>query len=177
MPGPQPLLPTLLPRRKSPTQTTLLVKRDQHGSCLFLRRGCQPVALFKQASHILQHEPEVTLPLDTTKPTSTSNRLFGPPWWLSGEESAFQCRRHGSIPDPGRSHMLWSSSAHAPQPLSLCSRAWEPQLLRPRATTTEVRMPRNLCSITREASAMRSSCTTTREQPLLSATKTLCSHK
>ena len=35
----------------------------------------------------------------------------------------------GSISDPGRSHMLRSNCARAPQLLSLCSRAWEPQLL------------------------------------------------
>ena len=35
------------------------------------------------------------------------------------------------IPDPGRSHVLQSSSDCAPQLLSLCSRAWEPQLLKP----------------------------------------------
>ena len=29
----------------------------------------------------------------------------------------------GSIPDPGRSHMLWNNQAHVLQPLSLCSRA------------------------------------------------------
>ena len=29
------------------------------------------------------------------------------PWWLSGKESACQCKRHGF--DPGRSHMPWSS--------------------------------------------------------------------
>ena len=47
----------------------------------------------------------------------------------------------GSIPGPGRSHMLWSNSAHVPQLLSLHSRACEPQLLRLSATTTEVRVP------------------------------------
>ena len=37
-----------------------------------------------------------------------------------------------SIPDPGRSHMLRSNLACAqPQLLSLCSRAQEPQLLKP----------------------------------------------
>ena len=36
----------------------------------------------------------------------------------------------GSIPGPGRSHMLWSNYAHAPQLLSLC------------AATTEARTPR-----------------------------------
>ena len=37
----------------------------------------------------------------------------------------------GSIPDPGRSPMPWSNQAHAPQLLSLCSRAWESQRRRP----------------------------------------------
>ena len=37
----------------------------------------------------------------------------------------------------GRSHMPWSNLACAPQLLSLRSRAHEPQLLSPHATTTE----------------------------------------
>ena len=37
----------------------------------------------------------------------------------------------GSSPGPGRSHMLRSNWARAPQLLSLCSRACEPQLLSP----------------------------------------------
>ena len=37
----------------------------------------------------------------------------------------------GSIPGLGRSHMLRSNEAHAPQLLSLRSRAHEPQLLKP----------------------------------------------
>ena len=37
----------------------------------------------------------------------------------------------GVIPNPGRSHMPWSNQAHAPQLLSLCSRAQESQLLEP----------------------------------------------
>ena len=41
----------------------------------------------------------------------------------------------GSIPGPGRSHMLHSNQACVPQLLSLRSRAREPQLLSPRATT------------------------------------------
>ena len=48
----------------------------------------------------------------------------------------------GSIPGPGRSHMLRSNSAHAPQLLNLLSRARKPQLLSPRATSTEARAPR-----------------------------------
>ena len=37
----------------------------------------------------------------------------------------------GSIPDPGRSHVP-RKEAHGPQLPSLCSRAWEPQLLEPK---------------------------------------------
>ena len=48
----------------------------------------------------------------------------------------------GLSPGPGRSHMPRSNEARAPQLLSLCSRACEPQLLNPRATTTEARTPR-----------------------------------
>ena len=48
----------------------------------------------------------------------------------------------GSSPGPGRCHMLWSNEVRAPQLLSLCSRAHEPQLLNPRTTTTEAHMPR-----------------------------------
>ena len=47
-----------------------------------------------------------------------------------------------SIPEPGGSHMLRGNSAHWPQLLSLCSRAWEPQLWSPCAATTEARCPR-----------------------------------
>ena len=50
----------------------------------------------------------------------------------------------GSSPGPGRSHMLWSNKARVPQLLSLHSRAREPQLLSPRATTTEARAPQLL---------------------------------
>ena len=34
----------------------------------------------------------------------------------------------GSVPGRGRSHLPWSTEAHAPPPGSLCSRAWELQL-------------------------------------------------
>ena len=40
-------------------------------------------------------------------------------------------RDMGSSPGLGGSHMPWSNSARAPQLLSLCSRAHEPQLLKP----------------------------------------------
>ena len=37
----------------------------------------------------------------------------------------------GFIPDPGRSHKARSNETRVPQLSSLCSRTWEPQLLRP----------------------------------------------
>ncbi|KAJ8789130.1 hypothetical protein J1605_022231 [Eschrichtius robustus] len=48
----------------------------------------------------------------------------------------------GSSPGLGRSHMPRSNEVRAPQLLSLHSRARVPQLLSPRATTTEARAPR-----------------------------------
>ena len=43
----------------------------------------------------------------------------------------------GLIPDPERFHKLGSDLAHVAQLLSLCSSAWELQLLSPHATTSE----------------------------------------
>ena len=43
-------------------------------------------------------------------------------------------RNMGSIPDPRRSHMPQSNSAFALQPLSLCLKAQEPQLLKPKSS-------------------------------------------
>ena len=48
----------------------------------------------------------------------------------------------GLSPGLGSSHMPWSTKARVPQLLSLRSRAHEPQLLSPFATTTETRAPR-----------------------------------
>ena len=48
----------------------------------------------------------------------------------------------GSILGAGRSHMLQSNESWAPQLLSLCSRAREPQMLSPSAATTEILTPR-----------------------------------
>ena len=48
----------------------------------------------------------------------------------------------GSSPGLGRSHMPRTNKARAPQLLSLRSRACEPQLLSPCATTTEALVPR-----------------------------------
>ena len=48
----------------------------------------------------------------------------------------------GSIPGLGRSHMPRSNEVRAPQLLSLCSRAREPQLLNQCVATTEACAPR-----------------------------------
>ena len=71
----------------------------------------------------------------------------------------------GSIPGPGRSHTPRSNEARAPQLLSLPSRAWEPQLLSPRVTTTEVHAPRARAPQQREATSMRSPRTATKSSP------------
>ena len=52
----------------------------------------------------------------------------------------------GSSPGPGWSHMPWSNWACAPQLLSLHSRAHVQQLLSPRATAAEARVPRTRAS-------------------------------
>ena len=62
----------------------------------------------------------------------------------------------GSVPGQGRSHMPRGNWDHVPQLLSLCSRAWKPQLMSPCAVK-----PRY--SATRGAAVMRGPRTTTRE--------------
>ena len=74
----------------------------------------------------------------------------------------------GSSPGLGRSHMLQSNKACAPQLLSLHSRARKPQLLSQHASTTEACSTGLLlapCSTTREATAMRSWRTATKSSP------------
>jgi len=67
------------------------------------------------------------------------------------------------IPGPGRFHMARKNyKSHGPQLLSLRPRAYELQLLSPRAETTEARAPR-ACALPREATAIRSPGTATRE--------------
>ena len=63
----------------------------------------------------------------------------GLPWWFSGKESSYQYRRHRFDP---WSHLPQSNLAHVPQLLSLCSGAWELQLLSLCTTAAEVCMPR-----------------------------------
>ena len=45
------------------------------------------------------------------------------------------------IPDPGRFHMPWGNQACVPQLLHLCSRAYEPQLLRLCVVTAKAQAP------------------------------------
>ena len=52
----------------------------------------------------------------------------------------------GSIPGPGRSHMPQSNYAHAPQLLSLRSRAHEPQLLKAVCLEPALRNKRSHCN-------------------------------
>ena len=52
----------------------------------------------------------------------------------------------GLIPDPGRFHMPQSLQAHAPQPLNLCSKARELQLLSPRTLEPVFCSKRSRCS-------------------------------
>ena len=74
-----------------------------------------------------------------------------------------------SVPGPGGSHVPWRKEARALQPLSLCSRAWEPQLLCPRAAVTEAWRPGT--PATREATTTESPCTSAAEQPPLAASR------
>ena len=71
----------------------------------------------------------------------------------------------GSIPGPGRSHMLRSNEARVPQLLSPRSRSREPQRLSQRATTTEARAPRACALQQRQATAMRSPRTAMKSGP------------
>ena len=61
------------------------------------------------------------------------NRLWGLSWWLSRKETTCRCRRHRFDPWSGKiPHAEKQLSFRAPQRLlSLCSRAREPQLLKP----------------------------------------------
>ena len=94
----------------------------------------------------------------------------GLPWWLSGKESACQCRGHGFDPWPRK-------IPHAAEQLSPCTTTTEPVVYSQEATTTEPTCPNyQACApqsplSTTEASSLRSSCTTTREQPPLAATR------
>ena len=69
--------------------------------------------------------------------TLNVSQVLGLPWWLMDKNPPVNARDTGSIPVLRRFHMLWSNQTHASRLLSLCSRAWEQQLLRLCAATSE----------------------------------------
>ena len=84
--------------------------------------------------------------------------MTGLPWWLSGKESACQCRRHTFDPwsrriPPAVEQQSHNSRACALEPRNntkpTCCNYWNPHTLEP-------------CSATREATAVRSLCTATK---------------
>ena len=50
--------------------------------------------------------------------------MTGFPWWFSGKEASWQCRRHGF--DPPSRKIPYATWQKPPQLLTLCSRAQEP---------------------------------------------------
>ena len=60
------------------------------------------------------------------------NKLGGLPWWFSGKESTWQCRRHGF-------HSWSGKTPRTLEQLSLCATTTEPVLRNPGATTPEAR--------------------------------------
>ena len=81
-----------------------------------------------------------------------NNWNLGLLWWVSGKESACQCRGNRFNPQSGK----------IPQT------TWQ---LSPWATTTEAWVPWSPCSTTREATTMRSPCTKTKESLPSSTTR------
>ena len=83
------------------------------------------------------------------------NRSPGLPWWLSGEESTCQCRRHRFDPWSGKIPHAAEQLSPCATTTGLCSGAWEMQLLSPRVANSEARVPYSSCC-TRGATAVRS---------------------
>ena len=86
----------------------------------------------------------------------------GLPWWLSGKESAWQCRKHGFEPCSGK-------IPHTTEQLSPCTTTIEPvllslgaTLLSPRATAPEASAPQSQAP--QQETTVRSPSTATREK-------------
>ena len=136
----------------------------------------------KSESEVAQSCPTLSDPMDHSLPGSSIHGIFqarvlergaiafSVPGGLVVKNSPASTGDSASIPDLERSYMSWSNYAHAPQLLSLCSRARELQLLSPHTTAPGARTPESLCS-TRETTTLRSPCTTTREQPPLATAR------
>ena len=74
---------------------------------------------------------------------SSSSSRQGLPWWLWSKESTCQCRRHGF--DPWSGKIPYAKEQLSPQLLSLCSRAWESQLLCPQTLEPVLHNERSHC--------------------------------
>ena len=74
--------------------------------------------------------------------------------WLSDKESAVNAGDVGLTSGLWISHVQQSSEAGEPRPLSRCSGGCGPQLLNPRAATTEAYGPWSPCSARREGLAL-----------------------
>ena len=88
--------------------------------------------------------PTITPPRSTPRDTKLSFKglTLGFPGGAVVKNPLANAGDMGLSPGLGRSHMLRSNKARVPQLLSLRSRAREPQLLSPCATTTETCEPR-----------------------------------
>ena len=71
--------------------------------------------------------------VQNTNYKSPCHNTLSLPWWLSGKESACQCRRQGFNPWSGKMPRASAQLSRVPQPLELSSRARELQVLTPRA--------------------------------------------
>ena len=94
-------------------------------------------------------------------PVHNFKRHMGLPWWFSGKESTYECRRHRFHPWSRKiPHAVWSNQAHAKQLLSQHSNNQELHLLKavgPRAHAPQ------------QVTTMKSPHNATREEPLLAA--------
>ena len=88
-------------------------------------REKEPLGVMRSEETVIGEEPLLT-PLGLT-------------WWLSGKESACQCRRHRFDPWSGKIPRASEQLSPCTTLLSLCSRLREPQLS-PRAAATETRV-------------------------------------
>ena len=78
-------------------------------------------------------------------PVHNFKRHMGLPWWFSGKESTYECRRHRFHPWSRKiPHAVWSNQAHAKQLLSQHSNNQELHLLKavgPRAHAPQQEKP------------------------------------
>ena len=113
------------------------------------------------------NQPPIIINKLIFKNKKQKNDYPGLPWWLSGKEFTCQSRRHRFNPRSRKiPHIMEQLSSRATS-MSLCSGAQKLQLLSPRAPRAEAGGSQNLCSATREATAMREQAplAITREKP------------